>query len=294
MKNPQDGTRLQDGAGPQEVPPPVPTAPLPGGHRWLVLRLEAPLVAFGGVAIDAVGVTRDFPAASMLTGLFANALGWGRGDVEAHQALQDRLIFAARREWENPAGILTDTQNAQLASRERGWTTWGTPEERGGGDLSAHPHRRRRDYHADACVRVVLRLDDPTGAGDVDPSAIPNLDTLAACLDRPARPLFLGRKSCLPTHPIRQGDIRAANAYTALECLPLLDPSLRGGAKPGPGGRLRALWPVGEGPDRGAMVDKVVAIADRRNWRTGLHGGTRQVVEGWIPSAAPGEKEAGT
>ena len=47
-------------------------------HRWLVLRLEAPLLAFGGVAIDQVGVTRDYPAASMLTGLLASALGYRR------------------------------------------------------------------------------------------------------------------------------------------------------------------------------------------------------------------------
>ena len=42
---------------------------------WLVLHLEAPLLAFGGVAIDQIGIIRDFPAASMLTGLLANALG---------------------------------------------------------------------------------------------------------------------------------------------------------------------------------------------------------------------------
>ena len=29
-------------------------------RRWLILRLEAPLLAFGGVVIDDVGVTWDF------------------------------------------------------------------------------------------------------------------------------------------------------------------------------------------------------------------------------------------
>ena len=82
--------------------------------RWLILRLEAPLLAFGGVAIDHVGVTRDFPAQSMLTGLLANALGWARTDWEKHQALQDRLVFAARRDRVEDAGPLTDTQNARL------------------------------------------------------------------------------------------------------------------------------------------------------------------------------------
>ena len=43
-----------------------------------MVRLESPLMAFGGETVDHFGVTRRFPALSMLTGLFANALGWYR------------------------------------------------------------------------------------------------------------------------------------------------------------------------------------------------------------------------
>ena len=52
--------------------------------RHLILNLESPLMAFGGETIDNYGVIRPFPAASMLTGLLANALGWRR--VEAGTA----------------------------------------------------------------------------------------------------------------------------------------------------------------------------------------------------------------
>ena len=115
--------------------------------RWLVLRLEAPLIAFGDVTIDHVGAIRDYPAASMLTGLIANAMGWERTNWQAHQVLQDRLVFAARRERES-LGILTDTQNAQIDQSDRGWTTSGKPEGRAGTSYDA-PHRRLRDYHSD-------------------------------------------------------------------------------------------------------------------------------------------------
>ena len=64
-------------------------------HRWLHLRLAAPLMAFGGVKIDHVGLTREFPSVSALTGLLANALGWQRDEGERHQDLQNRLIFGA-------------------------------------------------------------------------------------------------------------------------------------------------------------------------------------------------------
>ena len=44
----------------------------------------------------------------MLTGHLANALGWARTDWEKHQALQDRLVLAARRDRGEGAGPLTD------------------------------------------------------------------------------------------------------------------------------------------------------------------------------------------
>ena len=234
-------------------------------HRWLVLRLEAPLLAFGGVAVDQVGVTRDFPAASMLTGLFANALGYRRTEWRKHQALQDSLIFAARRERETVFGLLTDTQNAQLAKNDKGWTTWGTPEGRDGASYGA-PHRRRRDYHADACVVVALRVAPSDTA--------PDLETLAAALDCPARPLFIGRKPCLPSLPLRQKDtITAPDAYAALQGFPPEQSAPE---------CLRAIWPLGEGPASGEAVTRILDLPDLRNWRTGLHGGVRKVVEGTL------------
>ena len=53
--------------------------------RHLILRLEAPLMAFGGETIDNYGVIRRFPSASMLTGLLANALGLRRTQAQDHQ-----------------------------------------------------------------------------------------------------------------------------------------------------------------------------------------------------------------
>ena len=232
--------------------------------RWLVLRLEAPLMAFGEVAVDPVRPVRDFPAASMLTGLIGNALGWHWSDRDEHQAIQDRLIFAAR--WEREGSLLTDTQNAQLAKTDKGWTTGGKPEGRAGATYDA-PHRMSRDYHADLSVRVVLRLDPE--------EETPSLDTLSDSFDKPARPLFLGRKPCLPSCPLLDRGparwVRGDTAYDALRRVPSKVDS------------LRAQWPAGEGPESGDGVDRVFDLSDLRNWlTTGLHGGSRQVVQGRI------------
>jgi len=64
--------------------------------RFLLLRFEAPLLAFGGETVDARGVIADFPSRSLLTGLIANALGWRRGERDKLARLQERIAFAAR------------------------------------------------------------------------------------------------------------------------------------------------------------------------------------------------------
>lgn len=253
-------------------------------RRWLILRLEAPLLAFGAVAIDHRGVTWDFPAQSMLTGLFANALGWHRMDSEAHQSLQDRIVFAARREREPYQGVFRDTQNAKLEKSDKGWTTRGVPEGRDGASYGA-PHRRQRDYHPDALVCVALTLIDHASTTP-SPVPAPTIDDLAAALDRPARPIFIGRKPCLPSAPLRLCFIEAATAHAALEALTRQDAS-------GPA-QLRALWPASEGPTYGPGVGRTVNLPDRRNWISGLHGGTRLVVEGRITPqpSSPASKDA--
>lgn len=233
--------------------------------RWLVLSIQAPLLAFGGVTIDHVGVTRDFPASSMITGLFANALGWRRTQFEDHQKLQDRLVVAARRDDEASNSLLTDVQNAKLGHADKGWTTGGTVEARGGsGGTYKAPHRRKRTFHMDADVRLVVRLEPEKSA--------PDLDCLAAALDRPKRPLFIGRKPCLPTNRLFGGFVEAPTAYQALRKLPTATPQRR----------LRALWPGKEGPQEGSEVHRIIDLPDIRNWPSGLHGGVRTVVEGFV------------
>ena len=236
-------------------------------RRWLVLHFDAPLMAFGGVAIDHVGPTRDFPSTSMVTGLIGNALGWHWSDRRKHQDIQDRLIVAARRDREG--SVLTDTQNAQLSKSDKAWTTHGELEGRHGASYKA-PHRRQRDFHADASMRVVLCLDPAEDA--------PTLEEVANAFDRPTRPLFLGRKPCLPAAPMLSGGaerwVIANTAHAALRLVPGEDKA------------LRAQWPVEQGPAASNDVDRVTDFADLRNWQTGLHGGSRRVVEGWIIPAA--------
>ena len=127
------------------------------GQDYLLMRLEAPLMSFGTVAVDHRRPVQLWPAVSMLTGLLANALGWQRADVKALDQLQSRIRWAARIDRVGVA--LNDFQTVQLAKDDKGWTTRGVVEERDGGAESyKSPHLRSRDYRADASVLVALRL----------------------------------------------------------------------------------------------------------------------------------------
>ena len=232
--------------------------------RHLLMRLSSPLIAFGGETIDNFGVIRDFPALSMITGLIANALGWDRGDDVFHNRLQERLRVGTRLE--APGARLTDFQTAQLGANDKGWTTWGAVEERRGGAASYEsPHLRYRDYHADLTAVVALRLDPVDEA--------PTLADVAHALDRPQRPLFIGRKACLPTGRLVAGWVDAGNVLQALHA----ELSLPSASE------LRVQWPDGEGELPG---DRVLDVCDERNWTSGMHGGWRSVREGLIRQKA--------
>ena len=226
-------------------------------------------MACGGETIDNYGVIRSFPAASMLTGLLANALGWRRIEGERHQHLQDRLVFAVRIDRE-PAGNvrLQDYQTAQLTSAKH-WTTRGKPEGRAGGGGASFTHLRFRDYFADMRFTVALRME----AADVEPT----LDDLANALEQPARPLFIGRKPCLPSAPLFGGFSDGDTVLTALLAVPLDE---RGGPD-----TIRILWPENDVSKAMTEVKKfrTYMLTDQRNWSSSsLHGGGRMVCEGSI------------
>lgn len=180
----------------------------------LLLRLEAPLMSFGGVTIDNYGVIDELPSASMLTGLLGNALGWRRADSERLQALQDRIRYAVRLD--RAGNRIRDFQTAQLSKDDKAWTTHGVPQKRAGGAQSYDsPHLRYRDFHADASVAIALALDPQDEQ--------PTVEDCAAALMSPVRPLFLGRKPCVPGGALVAGTVSSDSLVEAMDTLPLAD-----------------------------------------------------------------------
>jgi len=247
----------------------------------IILRFDAPLISFGGVVIDNNGVTRTFPARSMLAGMLGNALGYDHRDAAAVQALQTRIVYAVR--CDRPGELLQDFQTVDLSQPFlwQGWTTRGRVQERageGGNEIRSlmratqrgeplprtekTTHIRYRDYLADAVYTVALELKPP----DADPDAA----RLEAALRAPARPLFIGRKPCLPAEPILLGRYPADDLRTALVRAPL-------SPRASDSRRLRA-WLPADGPHvRGALP-----VTDDRDWTNQIHVGRRFIREDFI------------
>lgn len=222
---------------------------------YLNLRFDAPMQSWGGVAVDPRRPSDAFPRASAVAGLVANALGWRHRDADRTTALQDALDYAVREDREPDR--IWDFQTADL-SQLSGWTPWG-PESPGGGS-SEGTHILHKEYLANAIFSVALGLLDGSPVG---------LDEVQQALARPARPVFFGRKSCLPAGPILIGRVEAPSARAALRSVPLPEgtPLQEEGVR---------IWIDAEVDPAAGYTREVW---DRRNYRTGRFDRMRRVVE---------------
>ena len=247
----------------------------------LLLRFDAPLMSFGGPIVDNRGVIQPYPALSMVAGLLGNALGLDHADSDALETLQRRIRYAVRQDRRGTR--LRDYQTVDFSKPymddARAWTTRGELETRKGGSASSGTHIRLRDYWADAVYTIALTLEPPEKA--------PTLYDVSRALQEPARPLFLGRKACLPAEPILLGHTVASRLIEALADLDAapLPKSVDTPTK-------RAVWwpshPDEERPkpDGPLSEDMRQPVTDRRDWVNQIHVGQRWVAQGQITLAS--------
>lgn len=238
----------------------------------LVLRFDAPMISFGSVLVDQHGFTDYFPGVSMLTGLIGNSLGWHHSNFDRFQNLQSRIDFAAR--WDVRAEQAIDYHTVDLSSPKMcnpGWTTRGVTEHRAGGTAAKFgTHQRYRHYLVDGLMTITLGL---TTEGS------PVLDEIKEALYKPARPLFLGRKTCLPARPLLDPDnpvMEGDDLVSILEKVPVWN---RNGEPVQTPAKTWACWTPRESTDE---PGEKRLVYDLRDWHNQLPAGNRWRNEGMI------------
>ena len=161
------------------------------------MTLAAPLQAWGGPAVTtALRPTDAVPTLSGVTGLIANALG-----RERREPLKDLLAVMHVRV-DRPGTRIRDFHTVGTGAKGRHGD--GVPkaesldaDNRRKGKIvpSPNPITGDRWYLSDAAFTVVWI---PASAGT-------SAESIATALERPARPLYLGRRSCPPGYPVLLG-----------------------------------------------------------------------------------------
>jgi CRISPR system Cascade subunit CasD len=238
-------------------------------RRYAILTLQAPMMSFGGDAVDSRRPTGAFPGRSMLTGLVGNALGWRRQDHNQLQALQERIRYAARMEHNDSIAIMQDFQTVELSKDDLAWTTNGTPEGReGSSDTYKGPEIRLLEYITDCRAIVAMRLEKP--------EEHPILEEVSQALQLPARPLHIGRKCCIPEAMVFTGYQDAETATSALQ------------KESSQGTWSMIQWDPGEGGES-VRLAREHWTSDLRDWANRVPAGRRRVIEG--SQCAEGDEE---
>ena len=231
----------------------------------LLVRLEGPLQAWGDAAYDTRRPTRVFPTRSALAGLLASALGLTYRDAAITARLHDALRYAVRVD--RVGSVITDFQTAELATTQAGWTRWGIERREIANVTRTLQVRGRRPFPSATQILLKGYLADASflAAMTLRPDAPVTLDDVASALRRPARPLFLGRRACLPSRPLLEGRIVADSLYEALRI--------------GLDAFVPCWYEPGDGPD---SVERRFDSWDLRDYITDRFEGVRVLVRGTV------------
>ncbi|MBL8754834.1 MAG: type I-E CRISPR-associated protein Cas5/CasD [Planctomycetes bacterium] len=216
-----------------------------------MLRLEGPMQAWGTRGRYSIRDTDAEPSKSGVLGLLGCALGMRRDDQDTLDQLR-RLRMAVRVD--RPGRIIRDLHTVGAGTfRGEPHSMWG---------LKDKTVLTQRFYLVDAAFTVAVGGDD---------NAL--LDRIAAAVQDPVWPMFLGRRSCVPSEPIFLA-VAPTSPEDALRHAPLA----RGAES-----RLRVIMDAPAGIAGSPRPDDPIRLAsDDRQFAF------RQVHECWLDFAPEG------
>lgn len=231
--------------------------------EWLVVYLRGPFASFAESPGNTTRKTGDMPSRSALIGLAAAALGIDREDRAGQRDLAEGLVTAAALL--EPGTILTDFHTFQsLHETAKGAATRADALSRKDYLETAIT---RRDYRMDAQWQAAYRLS--CNPGNV------SLATLEDAFRKPHFALYIGRRSCPPSHPLNPRRFDATDVRHAFTAHAGGTASIAGSVP-----RFYSLEVHGDAPGDNAASQHVRrdeprdrsirwTFADRKEWRVG-------------------------
>jgi len=177
----------------------------------LLLRLEGPLQSWGSRARWDVRDTQSVPTKSGIVGLLGCALGYPMYDPRLETELDAGLRFGVRIE--NPGKMICDYQTITdfLPTADGSYKYNGIKRA-----VSIEKLRSMPDANPSTIVSPRYYLEDASFLVALEETGRHRglIRKCAAALRRPAWPVFLGRKSCVPSRPIFE---EITDRYDSLE-----------------------------------------------------------------------------
>jgi len=184
-------------------------------RRYLILKLDGPMQAWGGHTFEDYRPSHPFPTRSGLLGLIGACLGLERRDSNSLETLANSVRFTVRRD----PSVTRQQADAdgdrsvvcKPAIKLRDFHTV-LEARRVDGKPGKNPIVSQREYLHDAVFSVAV-------GGTV--GAAFSLDAIAAALHRPRYTPFLGRRSCPIANPLFYSWVEsAADGRAALHEIP--------------------------------------------------------------------------
>lgn len=160
--------------------------------RYLVLRLQAPLMSFGEGDYWDVRGTGAFPTKSAILGILSCCLGWYKNESEQIINLGESISISAREDIK--CSIQRDYHTIMNTLKADG-------------KLNDNAVQSYRSYLMDGAFSVLISSKSDS-----------ILDQIKAALENPVWVPFLGRKACSPNLPLFQSEeINSSNAKKVFE-----------------------------------------------------------------------------
>ncbi len=178
-------------------------------RKYLVFQLYGPLAAWGDIAVGQSRHSHAYPSKSAVMGMVASALGIRREEERIHQELFSSYGFAVKVL--SMGTLMQDFHTTQVPPEQRNKRYFTRKEELNSEKLGTG--LSTREYRCDALSVV--------GFWSFKDKPLYSMEQLTEALNRPRFVLYLGRKSCPLSLPVRA---RSSNFISLKEALDSVEP----------------------------------------------------------------------